>query len=159
VNDIALVTELDRDRLLAQVTVYPASCGRCDDEGHCTRRHREMTVRVQPDVSVVPGEHVRLEPAPGALWRGVTSLLLLPGIFGLAGYVTAGLLGASSGTAWTVAGVLGVLPVTAALLRGTSPKDRPIIVERLAGTAAPEFRPLSLSRVSPRPDTVVSVSE
>ncbi len=132
-NDIALVKAFDQKSLQADVMVYPASCGRCDGEGNCTRKHREMTVQVRPGIIVAPGEYVRLEPAPGALWRGVKLLFLLPGVVGGAGYIGAVRLGMHSPVGEALAVVGAAIPVILGILRGTRAEDRPVIVERLAG--------------------------
>ncbi|MFP4153924.1 MAG: SoxR reducing system RseC family protein [Alkalispirochaeta sp.] len=158
-NGFAVVTRVVTGERRADVIVYPASCGRCDENGgHCTREHRVIPAQIPEGVTVSPGDRVDLKSDPRGVIRAVLRLLVAPLLGGLAGLTLGGVRIAAlvPRAAAQVRGdatvslelpvsavllaILGVaIPIIVAVFRGASPPDRPRIVPISDGDPDPAF--------------------
>ncbi len=143
-NGFARVLEVNLQDREAHVAVYPASCGRCDEPGHCTRRHRQMWVNIPAEMTVTPGEIVRLGTPRDAVYRGIGQLFILPAAAAAGGYLVATAIVSSPAIAGGISAAAAAAPVLYALIRGARREDRPFVVQRLSSPPEGSFTELSL---------------
>lgn len=168
----AVVRRVDRAAGRVDVMIYPASCGRCEEDGgHCTRKHRVMPARLPEDIPVAPGDHVVLKSDPAAAARAFLRGIVLPILAGVAGLFLGGarfsaiapLLAAQlrgdggatidlpvASVVFAIAGVLAA--VLWAIRRGARPSDWPRIAER--SSASEGYRTGTAEHLTLRPVSI-----